>query len=317
MHLAGGQTIDPLRFTESDLDRYAKHQERGLWTEIEDGLRSSTIAHRQLAALDFRFWAASRGLSERPSFRVRVTSRKVGTSSGTRRKVSRTTLVVVRRTDPALVRFPTPAEVNLAIESASADATAQLILKLIYFCGLRASEVCNLNLLTALPDGLKSGDQYFIRVHGKNNKWRNVEIDKSLVEELQNYKINYRPDLKSRIKTDAFLLNRDGCRFSYRQLWKLFKHYCGSISPHLGRHWYAIHYLVKAWQEQQEAAAADGLYIPLESAQALLSGPLIALQLNLGHARIDTTIRTYLVGLRQVLRQDRIAITFQDYLSSN
>lgn len=117
------------------------------------------------------------------------------------------------------------------------------LFELIYSCGLRVSEVSDLNV----------GSVYFkesiLQVFGKGNKERYVPIGERAINELNNYLKNGRPFLeKDKKKTDALFLNYRGERLSRKGIWRNLKIAAilagiknKNFSVHTLRHSFATH----------------------------------------------------------------------------
>ncbi|OJX77441.1 MAG: hypothetical protein BGO92_10450 [Magnetospirillum sp. 64-120] len=315
MHL--GQIIDPLRVGEEDIDQYARHMESGAWSSDGLHLAKTTIAQRQVSVIHLRKWAEHRGLAPALALKTTFSKVKQGAASGNTTTVTRKHYAVVRRADPSTIMFPTSEEVKEMIQAVE-DPALQLGAKLVFFCGLRASEVVTIKVADVISDIRRAGQQRFISVLGKGRKRRNVEIDSGLYDEIEDY-VEFERKIRAHRSKSAdlgtLLLSERGCPFAYRTFWANFKA-GGAISPHLGRHWYAVHYLLKAWASEQRQAARDGLMLASQSMEHHLTQELITLQLNLGHAHISTTQR-YLVALHQLTAHSDRAISFQDWIDGD
>jgi integrase len=312
-----GQVFDPLKLAECDIDRYATQMEQGLWSSDGKPLAGSTIGGRQHAAISFLRWAKCRGYDLEAVFRESQHVVTAPTPSGGMHTITRKRYAVVRRSSPSQVTLPTRSDVKLAI-SAIPDAAVQVGAKLVFFAGLRASEVCTLTLQNVFHEkNQRLGNTYFVRVLGKGKKWRSVEVDLDLLHEMADFK-----DFERKIrlhqrgqKSDFFLINETtGRPFEYRTFWKRFRETCG-ISPHFGRHWYAVNYLTKAWEQEQAGASSKGLMLALDHIPTRLSGTLILLKENLGHTSLVTTER-YLVMFRHFINGAGVSLTYQEMLDS-
>ena len=113
------------------------------------------------------------------------------------------------------------------------------ILELLYSCGLRVSEVCDLKL-----SDLHFGEGY-IRVIGKGNKQRLVPISGLARERISLYK-DHRKDSHSE---DTLFLNNRGSRLTRVMIFTIIKQAAAragidkKISPHTLRHSFASHLL--------------------------------------------------------------------------
>ena len=114
------------------------------------------------------------------------------------------------------------------------------ILELLYSCGLRVSELCDLKL----------GDLFFtdgcIRVVGKGNKQRLVPISNIARERIQLYKEQRKAATRS---DDTLFLNNRGKRLTRVMIFTIIKQAAQragidkKISPHTFRHSFATHLL--------------------------------------------------------------------------
>lgn len=113
------------------------------------------------------------------------------------------------------------------------------ILEVLYSCGLRVSELCNLRL----------GDLFFgegyIRIIGKGDKQRLVPISGVACERIQRYK-----EVRTKKTTeDALFLNNRGTKLTRVMIFNIIKQAAllagidKSISPHTLRHSFATHLL--------------------------------------------------------------------------
>ena len=117
------------------------------------------------------------------------------------------------------------------------------ILEILYSCGLRVSELCNLKLSDLY---LKEG---FIKVEGKGNKQRLVPISQRGIQELNNYFINRNlMPIKSGYEDYVFISKR-GKNISRIMVFHIIKELAENIglqktiSPHTFRHSFATHLL--------------------------------------------------------------------------
>ena len=118
------------------------------------------------------------------------------------------------------------------------------ILEVLYSCGLRVSELCNLSLSDLyLPEG-------FIRVKGKGHKQRLVPISQRAIHELQCYFEQRASIIPKRNHEDyVFLSFRRGTKLSRIMVFHIVKvqvEIAGIskvVSPHTFRHSFATHLL--------------------------------------------------------------------------
>lgn len=117
------------------------------------------------------------------------------------------------------------------------------MLEMLYSCGLRVSELVNLEL-----SNLFLSDEY-ISVIGKGNKQRLVPISQRAIKEI-GYWMEFRGEFPPKKgEEDILFLNRRGARLSRVMVFQLVKEYAEaagikkSISPHTFRHSFATHLL--------------------------------------------------------------------------
>jgi integrase/recombinase XerC/integrase/recombinase XerD len=138
------------------------------------------------------------------------------------------------------------------------------MLELAYACGLRADEVCGLNL------GDPDFESEALRVRGKGNKERIVPMGEPAQAALDRYLGKARPALVERPEEKALFISRRGRRLHTSDVRRRLERWvreaaiAGGISPHVLRHSFATHLL---------EGGAD-----LRSIQELL-----------GHASVSTT----------------------------
>jgi integrase/recombinase XerD len=162
---------------------------------------------------------------------------------------------------------------------AQADPATELgardraVIDLLYSCGLRVSECCNL--------GLYDLDDSKVRVRGKGGGERLVPVGSKAIESIDHYLANYRPTELKEDKNPPLFITRLGKRITRILVWqriKLYSRQAGitkSVSPHTLRHSFATHLLDNG---------AD----------------LRVIQEMLGHASIDSTDRYTHVSKKQL-----------------
>ncbi len=114
------------------------------------------------------------------------------------------------------------------------------ILEVIYACGLRVSEVCQLKIYDV--------DDVYVRVMGKGRKERVVPIGAEAIRAIDHYLHHYRSQTDSEKVQTLFVSNR-GKPLDRISIWKMIKAYAKkigitkNISPHTLRHSFATHLL--------------------------------------------------------------------------
>ena len=118
------------------------------------------------------------------------------------------------------------------------------MIETLYSCGLRISELTNLELLNL---NLRQG---VIRVIGKGQKERLVPMGDQLIGLLELFISSSRKNLLNKRHSDFLFLSTRGQRMTRQSFWHRIKHYClasgfepDKISPHVLRHAFATHLL--------------------------------------------------------------------------
>lgn len=132
-----------------------------------------------------------------------------------------------------------------AIPSTTPMAIRDLaIFELLYSCGLRVTELCDLKIAHIL------WDSDMIRVLGKGGKERFVPLGPIAKENLTNYLNQERPELsKKKSKVAEIFLSRNGNKLTRMMIWILLKKWTANaninkeVSPHTLRHSFATHLL--------------------------------------------------------------------------
>lgn len=146
------------------------------------------------------------------------------------------------------------------------------ILETLYGCGMRVSELVNLEL-----DKVFAGERYVV-VRGKGSKERVVPISETALDEIARYMEEYRPTLKIKPGEENILfLNRRGHRLTRVMVFYIVKEAADrvgitkEISPHTLRHSFASHLLegganLRAIQQMlgHESIATTELYLHID-----------------------------------------------------
>ncbi|MEF9923326.1 MAG: site-specific tyrosine recombinase XerD [Muribaculaceae bacterium] len=118
------------------------------------------------------------------------------------------------------------------------------IIETLYSCGLRVSELINLQI-----SQIYANDEYII-VQGKGNKQRLVPISQTALYEIQKYITEYRSNLTiKKGYDDTLFLNRRGAQLTRVMIFYIIKTHCQlagirkEVSPHTLRHSFATHLL--------------------------------------------------------------------------
>lgn len=128
-------------------------------------------------------------------------------------------------------------EVTLLIDGEE-DTVEQVVMEMIYACGLRVSEVCGLNCFDMGKDNLY--------VKGKGGKERIVPIAEKTRGRVLNY-LNL--ERRHKDKSDPLFVTSKGKRLTRQEVWSFIKAAAKdkgitkNVSPHTLRHSYATHML--------------------------------------------------------------------------
>jgi integrase/recombinase XerC len=192
-------------------------------------------------------------------------------------------LVATPKLPKKLPRVPTIEEVNTVLDSAMPECSAfaerdQVILELLYGCGIRNSELIGINL-----DDIRWSNEVVL-VRGKGRKERLVPFGEAAKAAVQNYlPARQRVLGESRRTTErALLINLRGTRLTTRSVRRIVKQIAVArglspdVHPHTLRHAFGTHMLEEG---------AD----------------LRAIQEMLGHERLSTTQRYTQLTVKHVM----------------
>ena len=167
-------------------------------------------------------------------------------------------------------------EINALVDAIPADSKEgernRAIIETLYGCGLRVSELTELDLYHYHPD-----DEY-IAVTGKGNKERLVPLSPVCISALENYIAGSRADVTPKPGEDRYLfLSRRGTRLTRQMIFTILRRLADSagitktISPHTLRHSFATHLLegganLRAIQQMlgHESISTTEIYIHLD-----------------------------------------------------
>ena len=238
---------------------------------LEKGLSSNTLAAYRSDLESFARWCAGRGLDplacDRPGLldfladglRAGRSGRSAARLLSCLRSFYRYQLRIGRiSVDPTLTvespRLGRPLPKSLAEEDVDAllqapdVATAlglrdRAMLELLYACGLRVSELVNLEI-AAINHG-----QGVVRVMGKGSRERLVPMGDEAMTWLGRYLREARPQLVADGASAALFPGRDGAGLTRQAFWYRLKHHAleagihKPLSPHTLRHAFATHLL--------------------------------------------------------------------------
>ena len=128
-------------------------------------------------------------------------------------------------------------------ESTQFGLRDKAIIEMLYSCGLRVTELCELDLSNLFLD------DDLIRVYGKGMKERLLPIGGRAKLYLNNYLIHVRPTFDRQNKSSVVFLSRNGKPLTRSMInkilnkWSDFSGINKSISPHVLRHSFATHLL--------------------------------------------------------------------------
>lgn len=117
------------------------------------------------------------------------------------------------------------------------------MLELLYACGMRVSELVDLNVNDI---NLKAG---FVRCLGKGSKERIIPIHDRAIRSIKDYISEGRPQLLKGKEEHALFLNRRGERLTRQGFWLILKGHAKAagikkaVTPHTLRHSFATHIL--------------------------------------------------------------------------
>ena len=225
----------------SDVDKLEQYLE---YTSFQDGVKSISQSHLQ----SFVLWVNQLGVA------IATQARMI---SGVKAFFSFLLLEEVISSDPSELLSPPkmgrklPDTLNLQEIDAlinSIDASLpngmrnKAILEVLYGCGLRVSELCELRISTLYLD------DEFIKVTGKGNKERLIPIGSAAIKLLRHYLQDVRVHVKIKAGNEDFVfLNRLGTKLTRISIFTMIKDLADkiglkkTIGPHTFRHSFATH----------------------------------------------------------------------------
>lgn len=282
-----------LRTDELDLEEFADEMEAdGL------GVRPQSINQYLIAIIDFLHFCAWRGWRDQLKLARRPSASGVGK------------LLVLRVEDVRDLRvWYTESDISSFLRELELG-TAQFGGEILFRTGLRISELLAMETGRFPTPARFQNDRSarFLVVAGKGGKTRRVPLDLEtceLVEEFENVTRHLYAG-QAATQTDALILGpkRDGDYgpMSARYLQEQFARARmasgkDGITPHILRHHYAAHFLLRAWKDRSASAQLGA------SPAHLLSQELVLLKRAMGHARLETTM-LYLDALPELVVGD-------------
>jgi integrase len=323
----------------SDLRRYAQQMESGEWAQDGAPLRKATIRLRGFVVLDCLQFATARKLRPALDF---SDIEKVNPKKSNRRHTEDNTKPPSqfpgnfwgRRADPQYLILPTPRQLS-AFMGCFSDPVHRIGSDLIIDGGLRISEACRIPE-TAMPTvqqalakwGHLDVDVDFAIV-GKGDKPRTPSIPGDLLRDIQIYRDSDRVTrlelnrLEEGKKDKPLLLLKRGTPLTpaaLRKAWNLAcaiareqGHNLDGFTPHIGRHAYAVYWLLARIQEDGQKIGLLLRQLPADAVRTFGESHLITLQRKLGHALLQTTER-YLALLPNLVRFGQTGIARQNFL---
>ena len=133
--------------------------------------------------------------------------------------------------------------INCIEETSQFGKRDKAIIEMLYSCGLRVSELCDLDLSNLyLDDDL-------IRIFGKGMKERLLPIGKRAKTYLNNYLLHVRPNFAKKDRSSSVFLSRNGKSLTRAMINKIINKWSSlsgiskTVSPHTLRHSFATHLL--------------------------------------------------------------------------
>jgi integrase/recombinase XerC len=258
----------------TDLAQFAEYVGPQSWSNIDHVLIRGYLAHLY-----------ERGLSKTSVARALAALRSLYKWLAQEGEVEQNpaALVATPRLPKKLPRVPTIEEVNTVLDTAMPECSAfrerdQVILELLYGCGIRNSELIGINL-----DDIRWSNEVIL-VRGKGRKERYVPFGDSAKAAVQEYFPARQRVLgeTKRATEKALLINLRGTRLTTRSVGRIVKQIAVArglspdVHPHTLRHAFGTHMLEEG---------AD----------------LRAIQEMLGHERLSTTQRYTQLTVKHVM----------------
>lgn len=157
--------------------------------------------------------------------------------------------IYIPKAEKYLPEYLTIEEINKLLNSFNEydekDIRDKAILEIMYSCGLRVSEVVNLELKDI------NLEEKIVKIIGKGNKQREVPIRKEALNYVLIYNEKVRKNIVKNKSKNFLFLTKNGNKISRQYIFKMIKEKADevgikkNISPHTLRHSFATHLLSK------------------------------------------------------------------------
>lgn len=279
----------------AELDQFAEDLEEGLVTGCEGGLKSSTVNQYLVSAIDFLRYGSFVGWRE--PLVLSLSKTRAGGQWMSRP-------LVLRRVNPAeLTVWYNETQIEEFLAQFD-SAPMRLAARIMYATGLRISEALSLTVsqFPSPEEARRDPARRRIQVTGKFGKTRWVPIELDLLARIERF-VSFERKVyarKCKQQTDLLLIApKDGGSAGpvrARAVQKAFvtaRKLAGydALSPHLLRHHFAAHYLIRAWEKKRTGPHGETPWVDTTVANSLLSTELLILKEALGHESFDTTMK--------------------------
>ena len=223
----------------SDLKLFVK------WLNQKD---LSLLQSQREHILAYLSWRVTKGYNPRSSSRYLSTVRRFYRYCVRENILSSdpTRLIDSPKIGRSLPKTMTEKEIESLLEAPAEDTLGirdRAMLELLYACGLRISELVNLEVNQI------SLDRGVVRVTGKGNKERLVPIGETAIDAINTYLKNPRAELLGNNQCNTLFLSRRGKAMTRQTFWHRIKYHSKvaginkTVSPHVLRHAFATHLL--------------------------------------------------------------------------
>jgi site-specific recombinase XerD len=282
--------------TEPVLEKYANELEEGA------GVRPQAVNQYLTSILDFMFFCSWRGWRDV----VYLDKKPAASGAGVP--------LLFRGEDVREIATWYPEQDIRDFISCFELGSAMLAAEILYELGLRISEMLALTIYSFPSPAAYLSDRggRFLHVDGKGAKRRKVPLTYAICEKVGKHIASGRRLYAGTAAqlTDILILGpKKGGKHGPMTARYLEEQFAiarsasgkSGITPHILRHHYAAHYLLRAWTQKSKTAHSTTDQFGVEPVESLLSVELLILKESLGHARLETTARylkavTALVG---------------------